>query len=147
MMGIAHPNDFLGKMLLELALARLSHQFKHGRFGVVSAFRDRPKKENLDALVKLMNRVEEMGYGCVPIKGYWGGVEERSLFIPDITKDAVAQLAKEFAPGAYIWGEQGRWFCYDTSTGREIGQGRSFDVLTIDTMLKVISGIGLESRL
>ncbi|MCR4424134.1 MAG: DUF3293 domain-containing protein [candidate division WOR-3 bacterium] len=132
-MIVAHPDDFLGKMLLELALRRLSHQFKNGRFGIVSAFRDRPKKENLAAMAKLMDRVREMGYGYVPIKGYWDGVPERSLFIPDITKDDVAQLAKEFAPGAYIWGDKGQWVCYDTSTDREIGQGRSFDVLKIDT--------------
>jgi len=42
-------------------------------------------------------------------------------------------------PGAYIWGAQGQWFCYDTSTGPEIGQGRSFDVLTIDTEVQSYS--------
>lgn len=42
-------------------------------------------------------------------------------------------------PGAYIWGAQGQWFCYDTSTGPEIGQGWSLDILTIDTEVQSYS--------
>jgi len=94
---------------LSFNLSRLWKYYKEGKFGIVSAFGDYPKKVNRERSDKLKKMVRDLGYGYKEIQGVWKGeagtVFEYPLFIPHLTPQDAKVIGKEFEQEAVIFAE------------------------------------------
>ena len=62
-------------------------------------------KENRKLNKELMAWMRERGYGPIRIRGQFGN-KERSLMIPNITRDDITEAGKYFNQESVIWGEK-----------------------------------------
>lgn len=116
-----------------MRLSRILAHFRTRPFGIISAFKaDKSDEKNLEQQYKLTQDIRRLGYGYIPIVGKWAKIPERSLFIPNISKDEIVELAKRYDQEAYLWGEKGKWAVYDTKTDEVYGSGTRFRVIDID---------------
>ena len=98
------------KIIFTFNLQRLWKWHKEGKFGIVSAYRDKySKKENETRSNTLKQKVRDLGYGYKEIQGVWKGDEgvtfEYPLFIPNLKPDDAKALGKEFEQQAVIFSE------------------------------------------
>lgn len=118
----------------EQKLGRVLAHFRERDFGIVSAFRKEYDEDaNLDRQWQLAQDVRKLGHGYIPIVGRWEGVSERSLFIPNITKDEVMSLGRKYQQDAVIWGSKGKAEVIDAKTGEPIISFERLRVLDVDT--------------
>ncbi len=128
-------------MLIRYAfkMSRLWDHFHNSSFAVISAWLSGLKEnENRHRHKLLKQAVRDLGYGYQEVLGYWKGVPEQTLFIPNISKqDAVtlghglfdeelprAQEAIVYADGERIYlleTEDGQSKVLDTFTQLDIG--------------------------
>ncbi len=123
----------LKRLFFAAGLPRIIDHFKNGTMALISAFKSgRPLEENLENQWKLAQRVREMGLGYTPVIGRWGGENERTLLIPNITKEQAKQLAKEFNQDAYLWAEKGRWCVWLTNNDELYATGTTLHLIRAD---------------
>ncbi|GAJ25086.1 unnamed protein product, partial [marine sediment metagenome] len=119
-------------MFSALTLFRIKSHIKNGVFGIISAWKEGLEKiDNLEAMNDLIERIKSLATGYIPIIGLWEGEKIRAIFIYNITKDDLQDLAKEFGQEVFIHGNQGHCILYDTD-GNAISDGHNFKVLELD---------------
>lgn len=124
---------FAKKLLFAGGYVRLYDHFKNGSLGIVSAFKsNRDLNTNLGKQWELCQRVREMGYGYMPVICQWKGIEERSIIIPNISKDKVHSLAAEFDQDAYLWATNGTWWVWDTKNESLLASGVTLHLVGAD---------------
>ena len=115
-------------ILNESSLSRIMQHISDNKtFGVVSPFRkDNSNKENKDAYAELKNEVREMGYGYIPLMGGYkeekGFVNEKSLFIPNITKDDIMEIGRKYNQDSILFKDKSGF--YEIGTNRFTGVGK-----------------------
>jgi len=62
-------------------------------------------KENRELNVELMNFMRDRGYGPIRIRGKFGN-KERSMMIPNITREDMVEAGQYFNQESVIWGEK-----------------------------------------
>lgn len=119
----------IDKFINESSLSRI-WQFvedKNKQFGVMSAFRgDLSSRENEERHKELKDAVREMGYGFVELKGGYeeevGIVEEKSLFIPNISKKEIIELGKRYNQDSVIFKDSREFSIIGTNKFTGIGK-------------------------
>jgi len=99
-------NDFtklLERVLNESSLSRVLQHINNPKteFGVMSPFRkEKSDKENEERYKELAKSVRDSGYGYIPLRGGYteeeGFVNERSLFIPKISRKEMIEYGKKY---------------------------------------------------
>lgn len=117
----------------EASLSRVLQHFREGEFGIVSAFRPQfSDEENMARQFTLGQDVRRLGLGFISILGKWGGVSERSLFVPKISKEQVLALGDRYDQEAVIHGARGTAELL-TSDGKVLETFKNLRVLALDT--------------
>ena len=125
------PKEFKD-MFSALTLFRIKSHIKKGIFGIISVWKDGFEKiDNLEAMNDLMERIKSLGSGYIPIRGMWEGMEERGIFVFNIKKEVLQDLARDFEQEVFIHGSNGHWILYDTD-GNAISDGYDFKVINLD---------------
>jgi hypothetical protein len=102
--------------LNESSLGRIYQHIKKestNSWGMISPYRnENSPKENSANYQELKKLVRDMGYGFIEILGYgqeedeFGGInqsEERTLFVPNITKKQISRLADKYNQWGYVY--------------------------------------------
>lgn len=125
------PKEFKN-MFSALTLFKIRSHIRNGVFGLISAWKeDFEKIDNLEAMNDLMERIKSLVTGYIPIIGLWEGEKIRAIFIYNIKKDDLQDLAKDFEQEVFIHGNQGHCILYDTD-GNTISDGHYLEVLELD---------------
>ena len=125
------PKEFKN-MFSALTLFRIRSHIRNGVFGLISAWKEGLEKiDNLEAMNDLMERIKSLATGYIPIIGLWEGEKIRAIFIYNIKKDDLQDLAKEFGQEVFIHGNQGHCILSDTN-GTTISDGHNFKILELD---------------
>jgi hypothetical protein len=128
------------------SISRIYSQFQSGgQFGIVTAFGEGSFAENLPYFINLGKDVNSLGYGFVPIDGYWIDDtdetvwDESSLWIPSISKAEIDALSAKYSQRSYIWGRDAQWGEY--ATGSDVSQkhGTKFSVRVNESLDKAWS--------
>lgn len=118
------------KQINEASLSRVWQHLESGRsWGIISAWRGayealpdhelrKVKSKNKKRTDSLESDLSSMGYGYIPLKGRYAEtvkteegetikrwVQERSFFVPKITKDDITKLADKYNQDAVIFGQ------------------------------------------
>jgi hypothetical protein len=138
------PAEVAEETMEEKSLSRVYHHFSTGPFGIVSAFRKNlPEEENLVRQFNLGKDVRALGHGYIPIVGRWGGVNERSLFIPDIDRKQTIALGDRYDQEAVIHGDSGKADLIDRS-GKVLDTFNRLRVLDLDTDFENYSALKMK---
>jgi len=114
--------------LSESSLSRImTHIEKTANFGVMSPFRKEfSDKENLERYNELKEIVREKGYGFIEMKGGYqeedGFVNEKSLFIPNISKKEMIELGKKYDQHSVIIKDKNIFAMIGTNKNAGIGK-------------------------
>jgi len=102
-------------LVKETGLSRIWQHIQSSKtFAVISAFRGSNTEEvNLERHNSLKNDVRSLGHGFIeqksgytyanPETGEEGNVDERSLFIPNISKEDAVALGKKYQQESILW--------------------------------------------
>jgi len=126
----------LKEFINESSLSRIMQHIKSDKtFGVISPFRnDYTKKENEQRYKELIKDVREMGYGFIPLKGGYkeetGFVNEKSLFIPNITKKEIVDLGKKYDQYSVLFKDKNSFV--EIGTNKNSGIGKELTKFQID---------------
>jgi len=116
------------KYLIESSLSRIMQHITNDKsFGVVSASRkSNSDKENDDLYKELIKDVRKMGYGYIKLRGGYkeetGFVNEKSLFIPNITKNDIIKLGKKYNQDSVLYKDYNGF--YEIGTNEFTGVGK-----------------------
>lgn len=109
----------------ESSLSRIwKHIIGDNTFGILSAFFvSKDKEENESNHLSLKKDVRGLGYGFIEMKGgytYETGeiTEEKSLFIPKISKNEITKLAKKYNQESFIFKNEEGFYLINTKTGK-----------------------------
>lgn len=128
----------------EKSLSRVYHHFSTGPFGIVSAFRKNlPEEENMVRQFNLGKDIRAFGLGYIPIVGRWGGVNERSLFIPDIDKKQTLALGQRYDQEAVIHGENGHAELL-SNDGKVLDTFNKLRIIDLDTDFENYSALKMK---
>ena len=103
-------NKYPKHIIQEAGFSRMMQHIKGltgaSTFGIISAFREElSKKENLQRNQQLKDILRANDLGFMEQKGNWAGVEEISLFVPNIDEDLLLELGEEFEQYAVVFGQ------------------------------------------
>lgn len=113
--------------IVESSLSRIiQHIEKNSNFGVISSFRgENTDKQNEESYKELVSLVRKMGYGYIALKGGYqeeeGFVNEKSLFIPNISKEEMIDLGKKYGQHSVIVKDKGSFEMIGTNEDAGIG--------------------------
>ena len=123
------PSD-MKDAIFASGIPRILDHFKNNTMALVSGFRaGKPIEENLERHWQLAQKVRSMQLGYVPVKGFWEGIEERSLLIPSITQEQAQFLSKSFDQDSYFWSKDGAFWIFNTNTGEVEFSGAKFNLV------------------
>lgn len=114
--------------IVESSLSRImQHIEKDSNFGVMSPFRgDNTDKQNEDSYKELASLVRKMGYGYIALKGGYqeenGFINEKSLFILNISKKEMIDLGKKYDQHSVIVKDKGSFEMIGTNKNAGIGK-------------------------
>lgn len=112
------------RVIVAAGLSRIYRHMSEGSFGILSAYRSNLSVwDNRARDAELKALVNEQGLGYMPAEGIWEGVSEGSVFIPNISRDAVQALAARYEQDAYIHGEGGLYQVVSTKDGTVLASG------------------------
>ena len=120
--------EFSDYLMNESSSSRiLQHINNKKTFGVISASRkDNSDKENDDRYKSLIKDVRGMGYGYIELKGGYkettGFVTEKSLFIPEITKNEIVKLGKKYNQDSVLFKDKNMFVEIGTNKLTGIGK-------------------------
>lgn len=129
------------KFLLESSLSRIYQYIEDDKsFAVISAFRgDKSVEENNKNHIELKKDVRNLGLGFIEMRGGYleeeGFVNEKSLFIPGISKKNAIALGVKFNQRGILFKDKDGFF--------EIGTNKSSGIGNITA--KFISGAGKKN--
>ena len=123
----------IGRMITAVSLSRIYQQVEEGEnFALLSAFVSNvDKKDNLEKQWELMEDVRDLGYGYVPVEGFWMGTSENSVFIYGMTFDEAMELSQRYNQFSFIHGSRGVWGEFSTD-GELMQVGEEFHALKLD---------------
>ena len=128
------------------SISRILSQFQGGaEFGIVTAFGEGTFAENLPYFINLGKDINILGYGFVPVDGYWVDDndetiwDEPALWIPGISKQDINALSAKYSQRSYIWGKDAHWGEYATGSDIAQKQGTKFSVRVNESLDKAWS--------
>jgi hypothetical protein len=135
------------RVIFATSLTRVFTHFKNGSFAFVSGWRPQfSADENMSRNEQLASHARDMGYGYSYVMGKWGNVPERTVFIPAITKEDANTLSAEFEQDAFVWGEKGEYFIYETGSFNVIDSGSGWHTLREDEEQDNFTALPSDSR-
>lgn len=139
--------EIRARLFREERLGRILRHFRERDFGILSAFRKGlPEEENLERQYRLSGDIRALGLGYIPIVGKWKGVHERSLFVPDMTREDALSLGKKYDQDAVIWGSKGAAELLDVKTGNVIEAFHRLRILDVDTAFDDYSALRMVRK-
>lgn len=121
--------DKIDTYLNESSLSRIWQyvEDKNKQFGVMSAFRGKLNaKDNEIRHKELKDVVRKMGYGFIELKGGYeeesGIVEEKSLFIPSISKKELMDLGQKYEQDSVIFKDMNEFSLIGTNKFTGVGK-------------------------
>ena len=115
---------------------RLVQHIRSGPFAIVSAYQDSQKlrpeglQYNKEQDVQLRDLLRTYGVGFIKIDGAWLNQElnkylsEDSVLVPGISYNDAQALASLFDQEGFVWGNDGQYGVYETSSGKTYISGR-----------------------
>jgi hypothetical protein len=121
----------LESILIEASLSRIWQHIQNGKtFAVISAYRGNyTEEENRKRHNQLKTDVRALGHGFIeqksgytytdPLSGEEGGAEEKSLFIPNISKADAVALGRKYTQESILWKDDSRFVLLFIADGSE----------------------------
>ena len=130
----------------ESSLSRImTHVEKTEQFGVISPYRkENSNKVNKENYAELIKTVRDMGYGYIELKGGYqeetGFVNEKSLFIPGISRKQIMELGKKYIQFSIIHKDKTDFS--EIGTNKNAGIGKIISVFEIEGKNIKVDDIG-----
>lgn len=123
------------RQIMATSISRIYRQFNDGgMFAAITAYTSADNETNIKNLVSLGHDIRAMGYGFVPIEGYWEDedtkiiYDEPSLWIPNISLEEAEELSRKYSQISFIWGSGGQFGLYYTGDKEPRSVGKVFSV-------------------
>ena len=107
--------------------ARLFRWLTEGPFAILSAERtEKTPEQNAKDTEELKRAIIQDGFGFYPANGFYAGVPEDSIFVPEIPLDRAVQYGRMFKPiqETVLWGHGGTYAFYSCKDGKPTGSLR-----------------------
>ena len=107
--------------------ARLFQWLTEGPFAILSAERtEKTPEQNAKDTEELKRAIIQDGFGFYPANGFYVGVPEDSIFVPEIPLDRAVQYGRMFKPiqDTVLWGHGGTYAFYSCKDGKPTGSPR-----------------------
>jgi hypothetical protein len=118
----------LRRFLTAGGTARLFQWLMKGPFAILSAEKgSKTTEQNEKDTEELKKAIIQDGFGFYPANGFYAGVPEDSIFVPEIPLERAVMYGRMFKPiqDTVLWGKDGAYAFYSCEDGGPTGQQRS----------------------
>jgi hypothetical protein len=105
-------------------MARIFEHLLVGQFAIVSASRkNKTDAENVQNTTSLKSMIVSDGLGFYPADGFYSGLSEDSLFIPNATLEKAIAYGRRFEQDEVVYGKDGEYNFFSCSNGKKLYGG------------------------
>lgn len=103
----------------------------NGRYALITPHRtEATAQENAHAHDQFKKELQTMGYQPIPAKGRWGGSDEPTYIVPNMSREHAIQLGQKYGQQAVIHGQAGHHEEIATHQSyKPMGHGTGFDLV------------------
>ena len=136
------PPSKLKNLITEFSLQRIADMFTQESFAVVSACNpEASKRENFERQYRLFSEIRRQRLYVFCHIGFWSEMPKHCLFIPRIERARVWEMADVYELKAYIWGDRGRWHCFNADDDTIAAKGSTLQIIAPDEEFVMYSRI------